>query len=165
MKLNLTKPIYEANDLKRKLKNAGPGVQFAQSSNKEGLSYAAAKHPGNTIMSTPKQKSPTFNEDIAKKGDEEDAPWAIKSKAGTELVKQDDEQTELRKSMDNIIKDYDNIKYGDLILDFYNYIRRRNGLPIVKDILRDYSEINPNLIRKIAKDLNHKITLGKKSGL
>ena len=46
---------------KGKQKNTGAGVQFCQTSNKEGCKDAAAKHPGNTIMATPKQKMPSFS--------------------------------------------------------------------------------------------------------
>jgi hypothetical protein len=58
------KPFFKNGDnpLKRKMVNSGKGSEFTnQKSNKEGYSEAAAKHPGNTIITPAKQKAPKFD--------------------------------------------------------------------------------------------------------
>jgi len=50
------------SQLNEKQTNTGNGVQFQKGteSNAEGLSCAAGKHPGNTIITPAKQKQPKF---------------------------------------------------------------------------------------------------------
>ena len=65
----VAKPFFKNGDnpLKRKMVNGpdkngqGGSVFTNQKSNKEGYSEAAAKHPGNTIITPAKQKAPKFN--------------------------------------------------------------------------------------------------------
>lgn len=65
----VAKPLFKKNSsfLKRKMVNGldkngqGGSVFTNQKSNKEGYSEAAAKHPGNTIMTPAKQKAPKFD--------------------------------------------------------------------------------------------------------
>jgi hypothetical protein len=53
------------NELSKKQRNCGKGSEFQKGTenNSSGLDSAAAKHPGNTIITPAKQKPPKFTSD------------------------------------------------------------------------------------------------------